>query len=50
MAGKIGKKFRRGSKNHGQQVGVRDRLRDRRRDIDSIVDSAQTGKKKPKGK
>jgi hypothetical protein len=49
MAGKIMKKYRKGSKNHGQQTGLRQRLRDRHRDIDTIVDSAQTGKKKPKG-
>lgn len=39
MAGKIGKKHMKGSKNHRQQRG----LRDRASYIDQAVDQAQTG-------
>lgn len=46
MAKKIGKSYRRGSKNHGQQTG----LRDRASYIDTIVDSAQTGVAAKRGK
>ena len=47
MAKKIGKKYLKGSKNHQQQTGGRSYF-GRGRDIDAIVDSAQTGKNKPK--
>lgn len=51
MADKIGKKARRGSKGHGQEVGLRGaagNLGNRGRSIDTAVDQAQTGR--PAGK
>lgn len=47
MAKKIGKKWLKGSKNHQQQTGGRKTSYfGRGRDIDAVVDEAQTGKKK----